>query len=354
MVHCLSTLAALCVVFASAAVSPLTAAEHEYAIHSAKSQSIRAVYDFEIHQPNLTAKEWVVFVTQLPTLVRQGDVQTQLRPAGDAYRDLSLRHRALLRARVPATNESLRHTFRAQVDYAATLYSRHLVERKPGEAAPTVRAPSAAEREASLATTTTLDYENAEFQSWLKKHKLHRRRQESELDFGRRIFLHITRSLKYDYAEKMDRHASHLCDADAADCGGMSVLFVSAMRANDIPARVLAGRWAKSSVPDAQVNGVVYNQQHVKAEFFVTGLGWVPVDLSSAVVHDKTDAGLEYFGHDRGDFVVMHVDPDFTVDTVHFGEKSFTFMQGFHYWVTGSGKLDGETMKLRWTVNVDP
>lgn len=330
------------------------AAEPEYVLHSAKAKTIRARFDFEIHTPHLTADEWVVFAAQIPSLVRQGDVRTTFHPTADVFQERSPRERTLFRARVPATDESLRHAFHGRIEYAATLYSRQLAKRTAGEGDRKVRPPSDAERELSLRSTPTLDFESAAFTRWLKENRLHRRRRESELDFGRRVFLQVTRSLRYEYTEKMDRLASHLCEADSADCGGMCVLFVAALRANGIPARLLAGRWAKSSVPDAQLNGVAYNQQHVKAEFYVDDLGWVPVDLSSAVLHDKTPEGLQYFGHDRGDFLVVHVDPDFVVDTIHFGEKQTTFMQGFNYWVTGRGKLDEKSLKMKWTVEVVP
>jgi transglutaminase-like putative cysteine protease len=353
MRQCCSIVAIVCL-GSIASRDRCSAAEQEFVLESKQAQTIRAVYSFEIHLPELTAKEWIVFAAQAPTSARQRDVQTRLLPGGEPYRDLSPRNRALLRSRLPATTDALRHTARAEIEYRATLYSRHLVRLRRGEEPPVVKPPPVAEREASLAETSTLDFTAKPFQAWLQEQRLHRRKRESELDFGRRVFLAVTRSLEYDYAARMDRKASHLCEAERTDCGGMCVLFCSALRANGIPARMLCGRWAKSSKPDATLNGVAYNQQHVKAEFFVADLGWVPVDPSSAVLHDKTPEGLQYFGHDRGDFFVVHLDPDFEVDTVHFGRKSFIFLQGFHYYVTGSGKLDGETLKLKWTVESSP
>lgn len=344
----------LAAVLSAARAAPLTAAEPTYFLQYEKAKSIKATFTFEIHLPNLTAKEWILFAAQAPALTSQAQVQTVLRPGGEACRDYSHRNRVLLRARVPASNKALQHTVTASTEMHATLYSRHLVPRRAGVKYPEVVEPSDAERERSTAETSLLNFSDETFQTWLRKHRLHRKRKESDIDLGRRTFLAITRSMKYDYELKMDRRASHLCEADEADCGGMCVLFAAAMRANDVPARLLCGRWAKSSKPGAELNGVVYNQQHVKAEFFAEGLGWVPVDLSSAVVHDKTEEGLQYFGHDRGDFLTIHVDPEMEVDTIHFGRKSFAFMQGFHYWVTGDGKIEGETMKLDWQVEVLP
>lgn len=341
-------------VLAAAAPRTLAAAEPQYFLQYEKSKSIRATFSFEVHLPELTAKEWVLFAAQLPAITSQTDVQTVLLPGGKACRDYSHRNRALLRARVPANTSALQHTVVAQTVMQATLYSRHLMPRRAGYKYPQVVEPSEIERERSTTETALLDYSDETFQAWLRENRLRRRKKESDLDLGRRAFLAITRSMTYAYELKMDRRASHLCEADETDCGGMCVLFAAAMRANDVPARLLCGRWAKSSKQGAELNGVAYNQQHVKAEFFAADIGWVPVDLSSAVLHDKTDEGLQYFGHDRGDFLTVHVDPEIEVDTIHFGRKSFNFMQGFHYWVTGTGKLDDETMKLDWQVEVLP
>jgi transglutaminase-like putative cysteine protease len=43
----------------------------------------------------------------------------------------------------------------------------------------------------------------------------------------------------------------------------------------------------------------------VKAEFFAEGIGWVPVDISSAITQHDVSAS---FGRDNGDFIVMNFD----------------------------------------------
>ena len=330
------------------------AAEPAFVLETAKSKTIKTVYEFEIHLPNLAVEEWILFAAQAPNLPSQTVTKTVLSHDGEPARDHGPRNHAILRARVPATNETLKHTVSARIAVNAALYSRHLAPRKRGQTYPDVTEPSEAELERSTAETELLNFSDEKFQTWLRDEKLHRKRKEQNLDFARRTFLAITQSYEYDYAAKMDRQASHLCEANKTDCGGMCVLFIAALRANDVPARLLCGRWAKSSKPGAELNGVAYNQQHVKAEFFAERIGWVPVDLSSAVLHDESDEGLQYFGHDCGDFLTIHVDPEFEVDTVHFGRKTFAFMQGFHYWATGKGKLDGEKFTFNWQVEVVP
>jgi len=76
----------------------------------------------------------------------------------------------------------------------------------------------------------------------------------------------------------------------------------------------------------------------------------VPVDLSSAVLHDKSAEKTGYFGHDAGDFLTMHVDPELKVDTIHFGVKTLPWLQQFHYYATGKGKVDGARYTMDWKV----
>jgi transglutaminase-like putative cysteine protease len=173
---------------------------------------------------------------------------------------------------------------------------------------------------------------------------------ETDIDFARRVFSTIKANFKYDYRAEMDRRASVVCEDKQSDCGGLSVLFVSTLRANNIPARVLVGRWAVSSKPGQAISGVGYHQTHVKAEFFADDIGWVPVDMSSAILHDARGDGTQFFGRDRGDFLTMHIDPEVVINTIHFGRKQTPWLQGVTFWVTGQGNLEKLTTQETWVV----
>nr|MBA3684840.1 transglutaminase family protein [Planctomycetota bacterium] len=83
----------------------------------------------------------------------------------------------------------------------------------------------------------------------------------------------------------------------SGDCGGLCIALAAALRANGVPARLLAGRWATSALPEHRVDDVPYLQQHVKLEFHCQGIGWVPCDPASGVLHDRGD-GLRFFASD--------------------------------------------------------
>jgi hypothetical protein len=147
----------------------------------------------------------------------------------------------------------------------------------------------------------------------------------------------------------MNRHASGVCIAGKSDCGGLSQLLVTILRGNDIPAHTLVGRWAQSSDAKELVGNLPYYQTHVKAEFFLAGIGWVPVDIASAL-HDKKGDGLSCFGHDPGNFLTMHVNPKLRLDTILFGKQDVDIMQGPGYWLTGRGSMKPTETHEKWEV----
>jgi transglutaminase-like putative cysteine protease len=128
-------------------------------------------------------------------------------------------------------------------------------------------------------------------------------------------------------------------------------LFVAAMRANGIPARSLVGKWAASMKPGVVIGDIPNAMQHVKAEFYADGVGWVPVDQSAAVLQDKSADELAHFGKDPGDFLAFHVDFELTLDTGPFGRDTFRSLW-FACWPTGTGDANDRRQREDWQVEV--
>jgi hypothetical protein len=76
----------------------------------------------------------------------------------------------------------------------------------------------------------------------------------------------------------------------------------------------------------------------------------VPLDMSAAVEYDKRPGSQKYFGNDDGDFIVMHVDPDATMDVPGLGKKSIRFLQRPAYFFKGRGSLEGSKVESDWVV----
>jgi transglutaminase-like putative cysteine protease len=73
----------------------------------------------------------------------------------------------------------------------------------------------------------------------------------------------------------------------SGECGDFSALFCALCRADGIPARPIIGRIAKNVTND-------HDGLHVWAEFYLSGYGWVPVDVTWENGGAKA---RQYFGH---------------------------------------------------------
>ena len=238
-----------------------------------------------------------------------------------------------------------------KIDYEANLLAHHLVQRQPGTKPATHVAPlPQKERRLALAADHQFDFRSVSFQGWLDAHKLKRAPDESEIDFARRVFLEIKSAFQPRTRQELDWLASRVCAAGQTDSGGLAIVFVSALRAGGIPARVLSGRW----VPDSKPGRSSADEPHSRAEFFASGVGWVPVDPGSAVDLNESSDPLEFFGTDNADFLTMHLDTDLEFDTVFFGRKTVEFVRGPVFWVTGPGSLNDSKVLVTSKVQTEP
>ncbi len=329
--------------------APALAQTRAMVLETRDVKRVAGTVTYTVTAPNLKAAEWVVFAASAPELPGQTRVKSTLGPMGASAKELSPLARPVLVGRVPGAG-GRQTEVKIEVAYEATLRSRRLRPLAEGEKAPAVTALTAAARAAALGSLGELDHADEGFRKWLKDKGFLRKKGEGDLDLGRRVFLALRSGSSYEYKAGMDRKASAVCKTLKSDCGGLAAVFVAAMRANKVPARSLYGRWAMSAKPEEKIGGVAYFQWHVKAEFFAEKVGWVPVDVSSGVLHDKTPAGLRYFGNDDGDFITFHVDPDLKVNTFHFGAQAVGNLQTPAYWVSGGGTLKGMTTKEGWVV----
>jgi len=323
--------------WAQSSVSPA------YHIEAAPARHVRANYTFQVHIPKMMPQEWILFAAMPPTLAGQQDVHVQMNHGGHLDTEKSPFRRPVLAARVVAREAEEAQGVTVAVTTEATLYSRKLVTGAPERP---VASLDAEERRLALAKTPTEDFTAPAFLNWLLHNRLTRGANETDLNFAERAFLAIKHASTYLYTGPYQvRQASKVCTDLRTDCGGFSMLFVSTLRANRIPARALCGRWARSAAANDPMVGM-----HVKSEFWAEGIGWIPCDLSSAVQFDRDGSTLRYFGDDPGDLLVQHTDTDLHFDTVYFGEQERAFAQRAAYWVRGTGTSAESRERETWQV----
>jgi len=321
----------------------------EYSLETKPSVILQARYTVAVDAPRLKAREWTLFVPRPPDLPSQRILESDTVPRGELLMDRSPLRRPVHRTTIPVTRPGQESSIRLAADTRARLFSRKLVRRK---GSPAVVDLAEAGRRAFLAETDHFQHGSVTVRRWMDDAGLHRRGPEGEVDFARRVFQHLTTRFRYEYVGEQDRRASAVCRAGKSDCGGLAVLFATVLRAEGIPARTLAGRWAKSADPAEKLGAVDYRQEHILAEFFAQGVGWVPVDLSSAILHDRSPDKLAHFRNDPGLFLTLHVDTDLMVETPRFGVRRMPLLQRASYWAWGSGSVDGAVVRETWNVSL--
>lgn len=155
------------------------------------------------------------------------------------------------------------------------------------------------------------------------------------------LFMYLIKNYRYHYPPK-ERGAHYMKKNKKGDCGEFSFLFASWCRSLRIPCRTLVGSFAHGKM-----------QYHVWNEFFVKGIGWIPVDSSIAASVRPFEGRIQhilsgfklnpthYFGNLSGNYLAFSNDanvplsPDYpdgeapgAYETMAWGVKNFAY--GFH------------------------
>lgn len=297
----------------------------------------------DIDAPRLEATRWQFVVAGPATVPGQRVLANGLVPTGKKAQDRSPWRRPLLIGELDAGKRQQQKAtciWTTRVE----LRSRTLSDGAGGDPVPAL---TVSERSAALAANNISDWTSAAFQREIDAKGLRPREGEHHLAFARRV-LHTVRSLRYGYAPELERCASAVLATGVSDCGGLGGVVVATLRAAGIPARLLVGRWAKSADPADRLEGLPYRQWHVKLEFHLDGIGWIPADASVDMRRPEA-----WFGVQNADFITMHVDPVLKPDTL-FGVLELTWAQGVAFWVRGGGDFEQMVVDEQWVVTPVP
>lgn len=106
------------------------------------------------------------------------------------------------------------------------------------------------------------------------------------------------------------------CDKKYGNCTDFHALLIGLLRASGIPARFSIGYAIPSAPPAGAVAGY-----HCWIDFYLDGVGWVPVDASEAWKHpDKRDY---YFGHHDADRVELSTGRDLPLPGARGPSRNF-------------------------------
>jgi hypothetical protein len=126
----------------------------------------------------------------------------------------------------------------------------------------------------------------------------------------------------YDWDTKAIKASEVVRDRNSI-CAGFSNTFAAIMRANGIPARALKVIYkVVNPVSRQEVTGRKTDFMHANNEFFVEGIGWIPVDATFGINNKNSEnAALYFFAHDIGVYIILCEDQDkrYQVDSQDFG-----------------------------------
>jgi transglutaminase-like putative cysteine protease len=118
---------------------------------------------------------------------------------------------------------------------------------------------------------------------------------KTDLEKARAIYNHIVSTVKYDKSGQGWGRGDiyYACDARRGNCTDFHAIFIGYCRALGIPARFAIGFPLPAASGAGQISGY-----HCWAEFYLKGVGWVPIDASEAA---KDPSKREYFfgAHDE-------------------------------------------------------
>ncbi len=123
-------------------------------------------------------------------------------------------------------------------------------------------------------------------------------RETNVLEQARRIYEHVAGTMTYDAAQQSWKGSTeHALVCSVGNCNDIHALFISLCRSVGIPTRLVLGQALEPPPPGQEACELC--GYHCWAEFFASGLGWVPVDASCACKYGK--------GHLFGDLEMNHI-----------------------------------------------
>lgn len=169
--------------------------------------------------------------------------------------------------------ESRRNHCTVNIISEVTLYSRKLV---PGS---DPKPPSLSRNEHTAFTAIRNNADRMAIRKYLLAKNFTRSKDESELETAQRLLNLVKASFYYKWDPQADQSLSAFCKREWGACGDLNNFVLTALKDFGVPARQRMGRNVVGNQREFSPAGD--STYHVAAEFWVDGIGWVPIEASS-------------------------------------------------------------------------
>ena len=157
---------------------------------------------------------------------------------------------------------------------------------------------------------------------------------------GRKIYDYLVDTMKYNYQARGagTGNAVWACDSKTGDCTDFHSVFIGVCRSRGIPADHVFGLPMPPDKPQGEIRHC-----HCWAQFWVGGVGWIPIDASRA---NKFPSDREYyFGTLGSTWVTLTHGRDIVLEPPQRGASINIFDTPF-------AEIDGEPCKnVRWSAS---
>lgn len=156
----------------------------------------------------------------------------------------------------------------------------------------------------------------------------------SRLAYAEKCYEYVAANYKYLNPYTGIHPLTTILSWGGGDCGNLSTIYISLLRAKGIPARhVLA------------IKGT--NDFHIWSEFLIQGFGWVPVD----VTYKNSNFNGNYFGRYDYSMVVVQKGVNLSYPTLALGTRTIDMLQTYYWWYFYSRPAN---ISIKQTINAYP
>ncbi|MEY4395264.1 MAG: hypothetical protein RL595_2513 [Planctomycetota bacterium] len=314
---------------------------------------------FRVNLADGLAKDWGFFMTKAPELPTQKKVETLFQMPGATlkpafYKDLSPLARDVIFQKMVTREKIQQESAQIKMTYKGEVTASNLVPLPTNETPPKVEPLKDSEKKMALAEFGDIRFKEKDFKNWMENMGCIRKADERDLDFAFKAFKKIHYKMALDNSEKQDRKSTAVSIIGKSDGAGISNLYVAVLRANNIPARTIWGRWIRTPKELEKFKGARKDQMGVRCEFFAENIGWVRADPATALYEkaNKIDP-QQFFGMDYIPFFVQHVDPSFEVINPLTNKRlSMISLQMPGYWFTLKDNTSSPKVSFvhEWTI----
>jgi len=307
---------------------------------------------FEAKCTNFKAEYWLLYAPIPPLTSFQGEGKVSVKlPSPSSIvpvckKILDTQGRELLQIVIPVDQHPHFHNgLKVIVSFEVSLFTRELFHDPYAQ----IPYQLAAEEEVILATSDIGPYKltDSTFQNYIRENGNMLFRNPNEIGeesiiYAQRIFYFLSQNFSCKDNDVKDRSILTTIKNKSSDCAGICILFCAILRCQELPARVVYGRLIDKAMAPYSIT-----------EFFVEDVGWIPADIAAMItkgrrLEKKSDGKLPFFGDQKPNFIALHCENEFQLDTIKYGVQTIDTLQTIPHWTSGQGNKNAVQSRCAW------